>query len=210
MLTKSPALEKIENFLRGDKEVFMLKGYASTGKTFLIREILAMVGWKSAVIFFWEIFGYKTPDKLQREPAEILYSDLAEYIGIVENIKREKNWVFVRFSAENTTRYVGEKANELNAGDIVKIKVKENNVNGEKKYDAPTIMLSEDQEPNLDFAIKVKDVIEIDSKGHGHLQNYFIPQSILKRNNIEDGDEISAIFIKERNGKSKCVVINKE
>jgi tetratricopeptide (TPR) repeat protein len=182
-----------------------------------------------------EEWGYKTPDKLQRmldklsnvksaeydevekfykeyslKLEEILYSDLPEYIGIVENIKREKNWVFVRFSAENTARYVGKKANELNAGDVVKIKIKENYINGEKKYDAPIIKLSEDQELNLAFALKIKDVVEIDSKGHGHLQNYFIPQSMLKRNNIKDNDEISAIFIKERSGKSKCIVINKE
>jgi len=50
MLTKSQqtAIGKIENFLCSDKDVFILKGYAGTGKTFLIREILSLVSWSNA------------------------------------------------------------------------------------------------------------------------------------------------------------------
>ena len=37
------AIDKINDFLKSDSNIFILKGYAGTGKTTLIREIISSV-----------------------------------------------------------------------------------------------------------------------------------------------------------------------
>jgi tetratricopeptide (TPR) repeat protein len=148
-------------------------------------------------------------EKKAERAKEIMLGDLPSYKGIVENIRRDKHWVFVRFASRKTARLVDKRIEKFKVGDYVEIKVSEKLVDGKRKYNIESIKLLED-EIDVDFVEKVGGRITLDHKGNGHLAGKFIPHFILDKSGIRLEDEVIGIFVRIADGKTKCLSIVKK
>jgi len=133
----------------------------------------------------------------------ILIEQYPKQNGIITNILEDKHWAFIGLELNKTARYILNKNDNFKIGDIVSVRIVENMINGEKKYDVKRMEKIESQ-ISFDFIKEVKGHVKsFEGKNFGFIDDIFIPPPLMLANNLADKSLIEGIALLEFNKVKK-------
>ncbi|PIQ09472.1 MAG: hypothetical protein COW71_06410 [Ignavibacteriales bacterium CG18_big_fil_WC_8_21_14_2_50_31_20] len=192
---------ELEEYGKAKAEIENISRTRKENKFKLTNEILSLQNkdWYSTTSDK-KIFEYYR--EMASKADDIYLNNFPEYRGIVSGIYAEKNWVFIYFGLNKTARFINKSKSKIAIGDFVKVKISEDTINGELKYNAHNLENIQEQ-LNNEFIKSSKGHLRIaDKKDFGFLEDTLIPANIIAKLKLKNGDEIEGIAIKELNKKT--------